>query len=175
VNLHASRFVRELGGAVAAGLIVTIDYGDTTFALIQGARRGDFPFRIYRDAQDYYPRVNDPYVSPGTQDLTADVNFTDLARAGLAAGLQVVHFGPERDITGAELGELVRRADEKDQLGRFLGNSVFKVLLLGTHPSTRFAGPLHTPLPLFAREQDVPKAQRPRIAELVAALSTTGA
>jgi SAM-dependent MidA family methyltransferase len=170
VNLHAARFMRELGASLAAGLIVTIDYGDTTWALLQGARRGDFPFRVYRDAKDYYPRPNDPYIAPGTQDLTADVNFTELARAGMSAGLELIHFGPERDITGDRLPDLVRRAVEKDRLAKFLGNPVFKLLVLGKRPSGIFQSPLLTPLPLFGREQDVPKAQRQRIPALKAAL-----
>ena len=35
--------------------------------------------------------------------MTADVNFTALAQAGRQAGLQLVHFGPERDVVGDEL------------------------------------------------------------------------
>ncbi len=97
VNLHADRYVAELGRTLRAGFVVTIDYGDTTFGLVQGARRGDFPFRVYRDSPEGAPRPNDPYSAPGAQDLTADVNFTSLARAGEKAGLSLVHFGPERE------------------------------------------------------------------------------
>src|SRR6185436_18523028 len=110
VNVHAGRFIRELGSAMAAGFIVTIDYGDTTWGLVQGARRGEFPFRVYGDWQDYVPRPNDPYAAPGTQDMTADVNFTDLARAGRDAGLHVIHYGPERDVIGDDLPGVLRAA-----------------------------------------------------------------
>jgi len=174
VNVHAGRFMCELGSSLAAGSIVTIDYGDTTWGLIQGARRGDFPFRVYGDWQDYVPRPNDPYAAPGTQDLTADVSFTDLARAGEQAGLRVLHFGPERDVTGADLPDLLRDAADQESLAEFLGNPAFKVLVLGTHESDVFTGPLMTPLPLFGREQDVPKARRHLIPALVAALSSPG-
>ena len=78
------------------------------------------------------PRPNDPYAAPGTQDMTADVNFTDLARAGQAAGLQVVHFGPERDLTGDDLPALLRPPPTESHVAKFLGNPVFKVLVLGT-------------------------------------------
>ena len=50
-----------------------------------------------------------PTPLPGTQDMTADVNFTDLARAGRSAGLEVLHFGPERDLVGDELPGAPRR------------------------------------------------------------------
>lgn len=171
VNVHAARFLRELGASLAAGFVVTIDYGDSTFGLVQGARRGDFPFRIYLDSSDHRPKPNDPYAPPGFQDMTADVDFTALARAGAAAGLTLVHFGAERDVCGAELPELLQNAAEREPFSKFLGNPVFKVLVLGTRASPAFTGPLATPLPLFRREQDVPKARRPKIAGIARALS----
>jgi len=166
VNVHATRFMRELGASLAAGLVVTMDYGDTTFGLVAGARHGDFLFRVYRDAPDYRPRPNDPYAAPGTQDMTADVNFTELARAGRDAGLDVVHFGPERDVSGDELPELVRAAAEQQPFARFVGNPVFKLLVLGKRTHDAFCGPLSSPLPLTRREQDIPKARRPKIAAI---------
>jgi SAM-dependent MidA family methyltransferase len=180
VNVHAGRFIRELGSSLRAGFIVTIDYGDTTWGLVQGARRGDFPFRVYGDRQEYVPRPNDPYAAPGTQDMTADVNFTELARAAETAGLVVVHYGPERDLTGDDLPELVQSAAACSDQGPaarswtdFWGNPVFKVLVLGRRPSELFTGPLMTPLPLSCREQDVARTQRPRIASLRAALTAS--
>jgi hypothetical protein len=170
VNVHAGRFIRELGSALAAGFIVTIDYGDTTAGLIRGARRGEFPFRVYGPWQDHVPRPNDPYSAPGMQDLTADVNFTDLATAGGEVGLRVIHFGPERDLVGDELLQLLDAADGDDHIAEFVGNPVFKVLVLGTRPSDAFAGALLTPRPLHGREQDIPKPRRARIATIAQAL-----
>jgi SAM-dependent MidA family methyltransferase len=172
VNVHADRFIRELGSSIRAGFIVTVDYGDTTWGLVQGARRGEFPFRVYGDHQDYQPRPNDPYAAPGTQDLTADVNFTALARAGQEAGLEVIHFGPERDVTGDDLPALLRDTADRESIAEFLGNPVFKLLVLGTRPSDVFSGPLISPVPLCRREQDIPKARRQRIAAIQHTLSS---
>jgi len=174
VNVHAARFIRELAGSVRAGLIVTIDYGDSTWGLVRGARRGDFPFRVYGEWQDYVPRPNDPYAAPGSQDMTADVNFTDLARAGEAAGLQVLHYGPERDVIGDDLPEVIAAGAVDAGVAEFLGNPVFKVLVLGTRPSALFSGDLLTRLSLFCKEQNVPRARRERIPLLVRRLSGTG-
>jgi SAM-dependent MidA family methyltransferase len=165
VNVHAGRFMREIASSLKAGFVITIDYGDTTWRLVQGARRGAFPFRVYGHQQDFVPRPNDPYAFPGTQDMTADVNFTDLARAGEQAGLDVIHFGPERDLVD-DLPALLRAAARDDNTAEFLGNPVFKVLVLGTGPTEAFSGPLTSPLPLAARAQDVPKRRRPRIASV---------
>ena len=170
VNLHASRFISELGAVLAAGFVVTLDYGQTTWGLVQGARRGEFPFRVYGAWQDYIPRPNDPYAAPGTQDLTADVNFTELASAGESAGLKLVHFGPERDVTGDALPRLLRDSAGRESLTKFLGNPLFKLLVLGTRASDALRGPLDTPLPLLARAQDVPRSRRPTIPAIVANL-----
>ena len=174
VNLHASRFITELASSLSAGFIVTLDYGDTSFRLLQGARRGDFPFRVYGDWQEYVPRPNDPYSAPGTQDLTADVNFTDFAQAAEMAGLQVVHFGPERDVAGDALPELLRESAARDSLARFLGNPLFKVLVLGKRPSDAFRSALTSPLALRCREQDVPKSRRQAIAAIEQRLRSLG-
>jgi hypothetical protein len=104
--------------------------------------------------------------------MTADVDFTELARAGRAAGLELVHLGPERDVCGDELPELLRAADGNAGLAKFLGNPVFKVLVLGTRASETFAGPLSSPLPLTRREQDLPKARRQKITNIERALSS---
>jgi SAM-dependent MidA family methyltransferase len=170
VNVHADRFIRELGASLSAGVIVTIDYGDTTWRLVQGSRRAEFPFRVYGDSYEFDPRPNDPYSLPGTQDMTADVSFTELARAGEAAGLSVLHFGPERDLIGAELPEVLAAAGEQEALHELVGNPVFKVLVLGTRASDVFTGPLLSRLPLACREQDLAKARRHRIPSILQTL-----
>jgi SAM-dependent MidA family methyltransferase len=159
-NVHAGRFVTELGASLAAGFIVTIDYGQTTWDLIRGARRGEFPFRVYGADRDFVPRPNDPYAAPGTQDMTADVDFTALARAGQGAGLTSVHFGHERDLVGDELPVLLEAAAAGDSVADFLGNPVFKVLVLATRASGAFTGPLMSPLPLAHGARDLPRSRR---------------
>lgn len=171
VNLHAARFARGLGAAMAAGFVLTIDYGDTTFGLVRGARRGDFRLRIYGDASaSHVPRPNDPYTAPGTQDVTADVDFTVLSRAAAESGLRVLHFGPETDLAGDEIPALLPVA-EQSPFDELVGNSVFKVLVLGTRPSRFFEAPLLSPLPIVVSENDLSEAQRRRLPELLRALA----
>lgn len=62
-----------------------IDYGreaDDYFS----PERSDGTLRGYRE----HRRCDDPFKAPGETDLTADVNFTDLNRAAVAAGLERV-------------------------------------------------------------------------------------
>ena len=48
----------------------------------------------------------------------------------------VIHFGPERDVVGDALPALLRPPPtETNRIAEFLGNPVFKVLVLGTRPS----------------------------------------
>jgi hypothetical protein len=104
--------------------------------------------------------------------MTADVNFTDLARAAEAAGLNVIHFGPERDLVGDDLPDMLLAAAEQEAVAEFLGNPVFKVLVLGTGTNDFFTGPLVTPLALSCRELDLPKSRRGRIAAVQKRLSS---
>jgi SAM-dependent MidA family methyltransferase len=130
VNVHATRFIGELAKVLRLGQVLTIDYGDTTWGLIQGARQGQFPFRIYCDEGSYLPRPNTPYSRPGAQDLTADVNFTDLSLAAREAGLEHVYFGPERAIAGREFPRVLASTDQRP-FAELVGNSVFKLLVVG--------------------------------------------
>jgi SAM-dependent MidA family methyltransferase len=148
VNVHAARFIRELGEALDAGFILTTDYGDTTWNLVEGARRGEMPFRVYGADEPFVPRPNDPYSYPGTQDLTADVNFTELAGAAKNAGLELLHYGPERDLVADDLPDLARAAADDPSIAEFAGNPVFKALLLGKQTANVIDHPLASPLPV---------------------------
>ncbi len=83
-------WVRALGRAMAGGgHALLIDYGrpaEDYFA----PHRSSGTLRGYRE----HRRLDDPLAAPGETDLTADVNFTDLAGAARRAGFAV--RGPER-------------------------------------------------------------------------------
>lgn len=163
VNLHANAFIAGLASSLRAGYILTLDYGDSTFGLIQGARRGDFRLRIYGDVRKpFVPRPNDPYNAPGTQDMTVDVNCTDLAQAAQDAGLFVIHFGLETDLAGDDLPRVLA-ASEQEPFDAFVGNPVFKILVLGKRASSFFDSPLRSRLSLFCNEKDVAESRRQRI------------
>jgi hypothetical protein len=160
VNVHAARFIRELGEAVGAGFILTTDYGETTWNLVQGARRGELPFRVYGADEPFFPRPNHPYSHPGTQDLTADVNFTELAAAAKNAGLDLLHYGPERDLVGEDLPALVRSAAGDPSVAEFIGNPVFKTLLVGKGTANVLDHPLASPMPLGGPRHQAARRQK---------------
>ena len=85
IRPQAAEWMTRIGGRVAQGEVLIIDYGYT----IDQWRAGRFPegsalaYRGHQVSEDLLGR-------PGDQDLTAHVNFTELAEAGTASGLRIV-------------------------------------------------------------------------------------
>jgi SAM-dependent MidA family methyltransferase len=80
VQLAASEWVGEMVRRLGSGTLVLIDYGEETENL--ESRRSDGTLRTYRS----HRRDAHPLDAPGTADITADVNFTAMARAAVDAG-----------------------------------------------------------------------------------------
>ncbi len=86
VEVHAA-YAEWLRGWVSAwkiGAMLTIDYGDTLPGLYRRRPRGTLRGYLHHTEV----RGLDVYRNPGRQDLTADVNFTDLERWGQTLGLR---------------------------------------------------------------------------------------
>jgi SAM-dependent MidA family methyltransferase len=88
VSLEWGKFYRRIVESLPRGLIVTIDYGYPQQKLFSSRIR-----RFGTAAAYSGQRVHrDLLASPGRQDLTAHVNFTDLQAAGEEAGAQTLFF-----------------------------------------------------------------------------------
>src|SRR5689334_3637389 len=83
IPLQASHYMAGLSASIRTGLIVAIDYGYTRQEQLAGRHRGTI--MAYRQ----HSASPNPYQAPGDQDLTAHVNFSALAAAAEAGGLQV--------------------------------------------------------------------------------------
>lgn len=81
-----SRWMSSMAGSWSAGAMLAIDYGGTTDEIYR--RRPAGTLRAYRGQQRL--TGSEVWETPGRQDITADVNFDDLAawgrRLGWAAG-----------------------------------------------------------------------------------------
>ncbi len=87
VNLRALDWMRQVGALLNRGLVLTIDYGHTARDLYAPTRKAGTLLCYHRHT------VSDtPYLRVGEQDMTAHVDFTSLALAGLEAGLEVTGF-----------------------------------------------------------------------------------
>jgi SAM-dependent MidA family methyltransferase len=83
-------------------LLLTIDYGDTTGQLYHRRPRGTL--RAYHRHQRYEgPEI---YARFGKQDLTADVNFTQLIDWGTPLGLETLSLQSQRDFILTHLPSL---------------------------------------------------------------------
>jgi SAM-dependent MidA family methyltransferase len=114
VEIHTAyrRDLQKTAAALRHGAWLTIDYGDT------------FPDLYYRQplgtARGYFHHLRiagmDLYTRPGQQDLTADVNFTDLQRWGQAAGLHHDHLETQHHFLHRWLGPIAPRSTDDARL-----------------------------------------------------------
>ncbi|MEJ7617196.1 MAG: SAM-dependent methyltransferase [Pyrinomonadaceae bacterium] len=94
VHFAYAAWLGELAGALKRGRLLTIDYGDDLERLYYRRPRGTlrgYIFHTLVQGLQIYQRF-------GRQDLTADINFTDLATWGAQCGLLAVDFIPQRDF-----------------------------------------------------------------------------
>jgi len=82
--------VQALAGSVAAGRLLLVDYGGIGAEVHDGRRP---PVRTYIGGQP----GGDPLQAPGSQDITADVDFGQLERAAGAAGVATERLEPQAE------------------------------------------------------------------------------
>jgi SAM-dependent MidA family methyltransferase len=108
--LFARAWMRSLGRLLERGALLVIDYG--------------FPEREYFHPQrsmgtlacHYRHRVHgDPFYLPGLQDITAHVDFSALARAASAAGLEVLGYASQAQfLVNSGITELLELENPED-------------------------------------------------------------
>ncbi len=87
ICLSASGLIASLANRLQQGALLFIDYGF-------GAREYYHPQRNTGTLMCHYRHHAhaDPFYLPGLQDITAHVNFTDIAEAGIDAGLTLLGY-----------------------------------------------------------------------------------
>jgi len=81
--LGGQRLMAEIAASMGCGFFLAIDYGYAREELFAGRHRGTVM------TYQRHTAGSDPYQAPGEQDITAHVNFTALAAAAEARGMQV--------------------------------------------------------------------------------------
>ena len=107
--LLTAPWLAELSRSLEQGAMLFLDYGLPRAQYYHPSRAGGSLCSFFR-----HRRVEDVLARPGLQDITAWVDFTALAEAGLEAGLEVAGFatqahfllgtGFEREIAAADAG-----------------------------------------------------------------------
>ena len=88
-ELHPAQhaFVRTLAQKLERGAMIWIDYGFDAAQYYHPQRDDGTLIGHYR-----HHTVHDPFFLPGLTDLTAHVNFTDIAEAGCSTGLDLIGY-----------------------------------------------------------------------------------
>ena len=110
INLQAEAWVRDLSTWLTKGAAILIDYGFPQHEFFHPQRqRGTLMCHIQHRAHD------DVFLAPGLQDITAHVDFTAIAEAGFAAGLEVLGYTSQaRFLLNSGLPELLNKLDQTD-------------------------------------------------------------
>jgi SAM-dependent MidA family methyltransferase len=91
INTDASRWITRIAQSLKRGYHLAIDYGYEDREFYARPRGTLMCYWRHQAAED-------PYVRIGEQDITAHVNFSDLMRAGTAAGLVMEEFQTQMDF-----------------------------------------------------------------------------
>jgi SAM-dependent MidA family methyltransferase len=185
VNLGEEEFIRGAARALAAGYVMTIDYGGSWDGITKTNARphlrtygpgidpgeaahlpGDGQF-LAAPAADWRANAR-PYHWPTLNDITSDVNFSHMSAEGERAGLMTVYFGPQRALlvgTSISLDGPApvpeRAADFRHWADMFATDRDFKVLLQqkrGSDAAYRF--PARELEPLAPDDHDLSPSQR---------------
>ena len=149
-HAEAEGFVRAIGAMLSRGAAFFVDYGFPAAEYYHPQRAEGTLMCHYR--HHAHP---DPFLYPGLQDITAHVNFSGIAHAGVDAGLEVAGFASQaRFLMNAGITELLMALDPSD-VNRFLpaANGVQKLL------SEAEMGELFKVIALTRGLQDLPAAR----------------
>ena len=117
--LRVTAWIAALGACLARGLLLLCDYGLPRRHYyhpqrMSGTLRCHFRHRVH----------DDPYINVGVQDITAWVDFTRVADAALAAGLEVSGFATQAAfLLGLGIERLVNEAGEVSEHARLAGEA----------------------------------------------------
>ncbi len=134
VNLRIAPWLEAVSGIFSAGLLLLIDYGYPRAEFYHPQRDRGTLMCYYRH------RVHpDPLFLPGLQDLTAHVDFTAVAEAGLAAGFSLAGYTTQTYfLMGTGLDELVAASDPNDVVPHMTLVQGVKRLTLPSEMGERF-------------------------------------
>ena len=110
INLAAEGLIGSLAQCLDRGLILMIDYGF-------GESEYYHPQRNMGTLRAHYRHhaIDDPFYFPGLCDLTAHVDFSAVARAGAAAGLDLAGYASQANfLLNAGLTELLMQVSPAD-------------------------------------------------------------
>jgi SAM-dependent MidA family methyltransferase len=151
VNLDAPRWMDQAARSLARGLVLTLDYGYPARTLYAPWRTQGTLLCFVRHTANH-----EPLARAGRQDMTAHVDFTTVARAGLQHGLSLAGFTTQREwLTTLGLYEALRSATGEEYFARYRAVSeLTESAGLGRVRVLALTRGLDTPLSASARMPD---------------------
>lgn len=134
INLHLPAWIATLADALTQGVLLLIDYGYPRREYYHPQRTDGTLLCHYRQRAHH-----DPLLWPGVQDITASVDFTAVAEAALAAGLEVSGYTSQAYfLFGSGLEELMAASDPGNTLRHLALAQQVKRLTLPGEMGERF-------------------------------------
>ncbi|MGB9128066.1 MAG: SAM-dependent methyltransferase [Thiobacillus sp.] len=110
INLAAGALIASLAQSLDRGLILMVDYGFSASEYYHPQRHMGTLRAHYR-----HHALDDPFYLPGLCDLTAHVDFSAVAQAGIAAGLELSGYTSQASfLLNSGLTELLMQAPPTD-------------------------------------------------------------
>lgn len=110
INLAADALIASLADALERGLILLIDYGFVAAEYYHPQRHMGTLRAHYR-----HHALDDPFYLPGLCDITAHVDFSAVARSGMAAGLTLAGYTSQASfLLNGGLTELLIQTPPED-------------------------------------------------------------
>jgi SAM-dependent MidA family methyltransferase len=110
INLTADALIASLGQRLDRGMILMIDYGFSAAEYYHPQRHMGTLRAHYR-----HHALDDPFYLPGLCDLTAHVDFSAVARAATAAGLELAGYTSQASfLLNSSLTELLMQTPPTD-------------------------------------------------------------
>lgn len=110
INLAADALIASLAACLDRGLILMVDYGFAASEYYHPQRHMGTLRAHYR-----HHALDDPFYLPGLCDLTAHVDFSAVAKAGMAAGLTLAGFASQAGfLLNSGLTELLMETPPTD-------------------------------------------------------------
>jgi SAM-dependent MidA family methyltransferase len=88
INLDAQDWITRAASLLSPGYLITVDYGAEAADLYQTSHHTQGTLRAFHR----HRFADDPLARPGEQDLTTNVDWTHIMKAGENAGLRVISF-----------------------------------------------------------------------------------
>jgi len=134
INLGLADWLAALAASVRRGVLLFVDYG-LPRREFYAAERSDGTLLCHFRHRFH----DDPFTRPGLQDITAWVDFTAVAAAGQAAGLEVAGYTTQAHfLIGCGLGEFVADVSGLDVVSRVNLSRQAMVLTLPGEMGERF-------------------------------------